>query len=61
MSYIVKVTKKIFSKSAQRIIEKNNFYEFQGREKAENAAKAFLRNPMVTSAIIFKEDVIDGE
>lgn len=56
MSYLIKHTKKIFSRSAQRMIETNRYYEYETKNWAKQKADALLKNPMTVSVKVYSED-----
>ena len=57
--YIVMVTKKVFSQSAQRMIDINSYFVVNNRKKADSLKEYHLQNPEVIKVAIFKE-VLDG-
>lgn len=56
MGYIIKHKKKVFSTSAQRMIETTRYYEYANRETAHRLADELRGNPMTTLAVVYRED-----
>lgn len=60
MSYVVVLTKKVFSKSAQREIETKRYYTFRDRGVAYSTKNMFEKNASTVSVKIYKEVEEDG-
>lgn len=56
MTYLIKHTKKIFSRSAQRMIETNRYYEYKDKSQAKMVADALSKGPMTVSVKLYSED-----
>lgn len=56
MNYLVRLKKKVFSRSGERMIEEYRTFEFDDQKKASLFAKNQSELPSTVSVRIFKED-----
>lgn len=56
MSYLLKHKKRTFSKSAQRMVETDRYYEYPNYMKALETARTLKENPMTVYVKIYKEE-----